>query len=170
MLRTPVHRRDPDDSTAIFLWRTPRVVPSPTMRLFVPSLLLLALIGGACAHTPKSTGMEGLRPVVEDFHKRVRWRDFRGAARHIVPERREEFLRRRNELQDERDLSVTDFEILEAILDPEGMRATITSRLQWMRLPSASEQSATVTSEFVFRDGAWLLERQFEGPFAGELP
>ena len=140
------------------------------MRLFVPFLLLLALVGGACAHTTKSTGMEGLRPVVEDFHKRLRWKDFRGVARHIVPERREEFMRRRTELQDERDLSVTDFEILEAVLDPEGMRATVTSRLQWMRLPSASEQSATVTSEFVFREGAWLLERQLEGPFAGELP
>lgn len=132
--------------------------------------LLLALLGGACAHTPTSTGMEGLRPVVEDFHKRLRWKDFRGAARHLIPERREDFLRMRRELHDERDLSITDFEILEAAIAPDGMRAVITTRFQWMRLPSASEQTATVTSEFVFREGAWLLERQLDGPFEGELP
>lgn len=139
------------------------------MRLLAP-LLLVALLCGACAHTSKSTGLEGLRPVVEDFHQRIRWKDFRGAARHLIPERRGDFLKARSDMQDERDLSITDFEILEVGLEPDGMRATVTSRFQWMRLPSASEQTATVTSEFVFRDGAWLLERQLEGPFAGELP
>lgn len=159
-----------DDSTGIYLWGLFRVLPLPTtMRSLVP-LLLLTLLGGACAHTPKSTGMEGLKPVVEDFHKRIRWKDFRGAARHLIPERREAFVRARSELHDERDLSITDFEILEAVLEPDGMRATVTTRLQWMRLPSASEQTATVTSEFVFRDGTWLLERMLDGPFAGELP
>lgn len=132
-------------------------------------LLFLALLGGACAHTSKSTGMEGLRPVVEDFHKRIRWKDFRGAARLMVPERREAFLRARSEQQDDRDLSITDFEILEAVLEPDGLRATVTTRLQWMRLPSVSEQSATITSEFVFQEGAWLLQRMDGGPFAGEL-
>jgi hypothetical protein len=139
------------------------------MRLFA-RILLLALLGGACAHTPQSTGLEGLRPVVEDLHKRIRWKDFRGAARHIVPERREAFLQARRELQDERDLSITDFEVLEVTLEPDGMRAIVTTRFQWMRLPSPSEQTATVTSEFVFQQGAWLLVRMFEGPFDGELP
>ncbi len=139
------------------------------MRLLA-RFLLLALLGVACAHTPKSTGLEGLRPIVEDFHKRVRWKDFRGAARHIIPERRETFLQARRELQDERDLSITDFEVLEVVLEPDGMRAIITTRFQWMRLPSASEQTATVTSEFVFLKGAWQLERMLDGPFDGELP
>ncbi|HVG61364.1 MAG TPA: hypothetical protein VNA24_22580 [Hyalangium sp.] len=139
------------------------------MRLLVP-LLLLALLGGACAHTPKSTGLEGLRPVVEDFHQRIRWKDFRGAAKYLVPESREVFLRTRADRRDDRDLSITDFELLEVQLAPDGMRATVVTRIQWMRLPSPSEQTATVTSEYVFRDRAWLLERMDEGPFAGEFP
>ena len=162
--------RDPDDSTVIYLWGSFRVVPSPTAMRSLAPLLLLALLGGACAHTPKGTGLEGLKPVVEDFHKRIRWKDFRGAARHIVPESREQFVRARSDQQDERDLSITDFEILEIALAEEGLNATVTTRLQWMRLPSASEQTATISSEFVFRDGAWLLERMEGGPFAGELP
>ena len=139
------------------------------MRLFA-RLLLVALLGGACAHTPKSTGMEGLKPIVEQFHQRVRWKDFRGAARHLVPERREAFLKARRELQDDRDLSITDFEVLEVTQSEDGMRATVTTRLQWMRLPSATEQTATVTLEFVFQHGTWLVERMLDGPFDGELP
>ncbi|SEU38569.1 hypothetical protein [Stigmatella erecta] len=139
------------------------------MRLLVP-LVLLALFCGACAHTAKSTGLEGLQPVVDDFYKRLRWKDFRGASRHLVPEHREAFLKARRELHDERDLSITDYEVLEVGLAPDGLRATVTSRIQWMRLPSASEQTATTTSEFVYQGGVWLLERQLEGPFAGELP
>jgi len=152
------------------LWGPFRVLPSPTsMRSFAP-LLLVALLGGACAHTPQSTGLEGLRPVVEDFHKRIRWKDFRGASRQIVAESREAFLRARAELHDERDLTITDFEVLDAQLTPDGMRAFVTARLQWMRLPSPSEQTATVTEEYVFRDKTWQLERMQDGPFAGELP
>lgn len=141
------------------------------MRSFVP-LLLMALLGGACAHTPQSTGLEGLRPVVEDFHKRIRWKDFRGASRHLVPERREAFLRARAELHDDRDLSITDFEVLDAQLAADGMRGFVTTRLQWMRLPSPSEQTATVTEEYVYlpQEKTWQLERMLDGPFEGELP
>ena len=139
------------------------------MRLLA-RFLLLALLGGACAHTPQNTGMEGLKPIVEQFNQRVRWKDFRGAARHIVPERREAFLKARRDMQDERDLSITDFEVLEVTQSPDGERAFVTTRFQWMRLPSATEQTATVTSEFVFQNGTWLLERMLDGPFEGELP
>jgi hypothetical protein len=92
------------------------------------------------------------------------------AARHIVPERRRDFERARRELQDERDLTVTDYEIQGVEFSEDGYRATVTSRLEWIRLPSASARTATVTSEFVYREGLWLLERQLGGPFEGELP
>ena len=142
----------------------------PVIRPLALLLCLLPVLGGGCAHTqPSSSGMEGLRPVVEDFHKQVRWGEFRAAARYIVPERRADFERARREKNDARDLSVTDYEIDEATLSADGMRATIISRIQWMRLPSMSATTSTVTSEFTYVDGAWLLERQSDGPFAEEL-
>ena len=140
------------------------------MRL-MPLLLLLSTLSGACSHTQdKAVRVESLRTVVEGFHQRVRWKDYRTAARFIVPERRQDFERARRELNDERDLSITDYEVEDVSLSEDGLRATITSRFQWMRLPSVTEQSATVISEFVWREGGWLLERQEQGPFAGELP
>ena len=71
---------------------------------------------------------------------------------------------------DERDLSITDYDIEEVEVIEEGERAIVTSRIKWMRLPSVSEQSGTVTSEFIYREGKWLLEKQSGGPFDGELP
>lgn len=134
------------------------------------ALLLVLLIGGSCAHTPSKPPTELLKKAAEGFHERIRWRDYPVAARYVIPERRKDFERARREQQDERDLTVTDYEIQEVEYSEDGYRATVTSRIEWMRLPSASARSATVTSEFVYREGAWLLERQFGGPFDGELP
>lgn len=134
------------------------------------AVLFCLTLGGACAHTQKATNLESLRPTVRSFHERVRWKDFRGAARFVVPERREDFEKARRQREDDRDLSITDYEILEVVISEDALRATITSRIQWMRLPSASEKTSTVTSEFIFREGVWLLERQLDGPFDGDLP
>jgi hypothetical protein len=134
------------------------------------AVLLAFALGAGCAHTKKKSDLETLRPVVESFHQRVRWKDYRIAARYIVPERRQDFERARRERQDERDLSITDYEIEEVQVEEEGARAIVTSRIKWMRLPSVSEQSDTVTSEFIYREGRWMLEKQAGGPFDGELP
>ncbi|WNZ64048.1 hypothetical protein QEG98_10375 [Myxococcus sp. MxC21-1] len=132
--------------------------------------LLLALVLGACATTSKKSNLEALKPTVERFHQALRWKDFRSASHILVPERRKDFQKARLALNDDKDLSITDYEIEDVKLSDDGHRATVQSRIQWMRLPSASERTAVVTSEFVFRDGAWLLESQDDGPFEGELP
>jgi hypothetical protein len=134
------------------------------------AVLLVLTLGGACAHTKKKSDLEALQPVVENFHKRVRWKDYRFAARYIVPERRQDFERALRERKDERDLDITDYDIEEVQFVEEGQRAIVTSRFKWTRLPSVTEQSETVTSEFVYRDGTWLLEKQEGGPFDGDLP
>jgi hypothetical protein len=130
--------------------------------------LALALLA-ACAHS-SSRRAEDLQPAVRRFHERVRWRDWPSVARLMVPELRGPFLEARNARRDEQDLSITDYEVLEVGLTDEAQRAVVRSRIRWLRLPSPSEQTALVTSEFVWRDGDWLLERQQGGPFDGELP
>ncbi|QSQ18261.1 hypothetical protein JY572_15515 [Myxococcus landrumensis] len=134
-----------------------------------PLALFLALALGGCATLSKKSNLEELKPVVESFHKVIRWKDFRTAARFVVPERRQAFTRARLALQDERDLSISDYEIEEVVMSEDGTRALVQSRIQWMRLPSATEHTSVVSSEFVYKDGAWLLERQDTGPFADEL-
>jgi hypothetical protein len=134
----------------------------------LPALFLVLALSG-CATVSKKSNLEELKPTVEQFHQVIRWKDFRSAARFIVPEKRKAFTKARIALNDERDLTITDYEIEDGQLSEDGTRAFIQSRIQWMRLPSASEHVSVVTSEFVYQHGTWLLERQDEGPFADEL-
>ena len=123
----------------------------------------------ACAHAPRSGGLETLKPAVETFHQRIRWKDYRGAAELLVPDRREAFLKARAQKNDDRDLSITDYQLEDARLDADGLRAIVVSRVSWVRLPSVSEKTEVLSTELVFRDGAWLVARQDGGPFVPEL-
>jgi hypothetical protein len=131
--------------------------------------LVAALLLGACAHGPKLGTAEEIRSAADLFHQRIRWRDFRGAAELLVPERREPFEQALKARGDERDLSVSDYELERERISADGSNATIVSRVSWTRLPSVTEKTELVTSEFVRRDGVWLLARQQGGPFAFEL-
>lgn len=132
-------------------------------------LALLFLLLGACVHTPATQGKETLKPTVEGFHQRVRWRDYSSAAQYLAPERQEAFEKARRAKRDEKDLTITDFELEEVRVAPDGKSAQVRSRINWIRLPSVSEQSESVESEFAFRAGRWMLTRQRGGPFHEEL-
>ena len=67
-------------------------------------------------------------------------------------------------------LDVSDYELEGVEVDPEGDRARVTSRMRWTRLPSPSMKDERVTSDFIYREGQWLLEKQHGGPFDGTLP
>lgn len=126
-------------------------------------IVLLAALGG-CVTIQKGE-VEDLKPAVEAFHQRIRWKDFRGAADLIVLERREPFLEARLKRKDERDLFITNFELEDAKLSPDLLGAKAVTQISWYRLPSSTEETATVTSLFVWRDGLWQLESQDQGPF-----
>lgn len=82
----------------------------------------------------------------------------------VVPERRASFLKARLKADDEKNLFVTDFQLEDAKVRPDGT-AEVVSKISWYRLPSNVEQSAAVTSVFVWREGKWWLESQDDGPF-----
>lgn len=138
----------------------------PSSRLWFAAALAAC---GACAHIKNSVGLEGLKSAADTFHQRIRWRDYRGAAELIAPERRPAFQAARDALRDERDLSITDYQLEDARLSADGSSGVVVSRVSWTRLPSLSELNELVTSEFVLRDGAWMIARQSGGPFAAEL-
>ena len=125
---------------------------------------LLTVVALASCATLRSPDIDDLKPAVEAFHQRVRWKDFRGAADLIVAERRDAFLKARKQLKDERDLFISDFRLEDAKVSKKGI-ATAVSHMSWYRLPSATETTTTVTSVFVWRDNLWILESQDDGPF-----
>lgn len=131
--------------------------------------LLLAL--AACATTSGARGdLDALKPALENFHKRLRWQDFHGAAELLVPERRAAFVAQSDARNDERDLNITDFELLEVEVEPDGQSATGVTKISWFRLPDANQQTKTVRTLMRWSGGAWLIESQSAGPFAADLP
>ncbi len=133
------------------------------------ALLLFLTLAPACAHNQKADGLEALKPAIETFHQRIRWKDYRGAAEMIVDERRAAFHLARAAQHDDRDLSFTDYQLEDAKLSDDGLSATVVSRLSWMRLPSVTEKEALVTSHWVYRSNSWWIESQDAGPFLPEL-
>lgn len=137
------------------------------MRPVVTSAVLSMLLAG-CAHMPPD--LEELKPTVESFHQRLKWRDFRGAAEIIVPEKRAAFIRGRVKAKDEDDFQVSEYQLEDAVTSPDKSVAMVVSRLAWVKLPSPSEQKVTITNKFVWRDKAWFLESQDSGPFPELMP
>lgn len=133
------------------------------------AVMWVAFLLAGCAGIKKGE-IEDLKPAVEAFHQRVRWKDFRGAADLLISERQSAFIKARSKLNDDRDLFITNFELEDARLAPDLLTATAVTRLSWYRLPSSTEKTATVTSVFVWRDGVWQLESQDEGPFEDLRP
>ncbi len=131
------------------------------MKWMLPACLALSL--SACA-TNKGDP-EILKPSAEAFFQRVRWKDFRGAAELLVPDRQVAFIKARLKGDDDRDLFITNYELEDARLSPDTLTATVISRINWHRLPSTQEHTAVITSTFVWSSGVWLLESQDDGPF-----
>lgn len=128
-------------------------------------VILVFALNSACVTLMGQPDLEALKPAIESFHQKLRWKDFRVAAEGIVPERRQSFIKARIKSNDERDLFITDFQLEDAQTSNDQRQAHAVSRVSWYRLPSTSEQSATITSLYVWRDRRWLLESQDSGPF-----
>ncbi|MFL5322524.1 MAG: hypothetical protein ACJ790_22885 [Myxococcaceae bacterium] len=123
----------------------------------------------ACAHAQRANSADALKKAADTFHQRIRWKDFRSAAELIVPDRREKFIEAREQMNDERDLTISDYDLEEEELAEDGKSGKVVSRIAWMRLPSLSEKTETVRSYFYLHNGAWLLGRMDRGPFADVL-
>ena len=133
------------------------------------ALLVLLSTLCACAAWRARPDVEELKPAIEAFHQRARWKDFRAAADLLVPERRKAFVKARTRTDDERDLFITNFDLEDAKVSAAGV-AEVVSRISWYRLPSNVEKTATLTSVFVWREGKWWLESQDDGPFPDLMP
>ena len=133
-------------------------------RLARVSLASLSLVLGSCVTVPKGE-VEDLKPAVRALMQSFRWKDFRGAADLMVPERQEDFIQERKKFKDDNDLFITNFELEDAKISPDLLIARAVARLSWYRLPSTTEETATITNVFIWREGTGQLESQDEGPF-----
>lgn len=105
-----------------------------------------------------------MKHATQDFFQRLQWEDFHGAAEVIVEEQRDAFLENRERQHDERDLSISDYEIERMKLATDGLSATCWVRIWWTRLPSPTQEQTIVQGRFVWRAGQWRVASIQRGP------
>lgn len=149
--------------------RVARVSSFPRLPALLPLAALSLCVGLACVHTRPGGDPETARKTADLFHHRARWKDYGGASMLIVPEKRKAFDESRRLLNDDRDLSISDFQLDEITVAADGSAARIVSKMSWYRLPSATAHEDTVVTDFIFRDGVWMIARQTGGPFEEDL-
>lgn len=130
--------------------------------------LVVPLCFFGCATVPKGD-VDLLKPTIEAFHQAARWKDFQAIGELLVPEKKDAFMKARKDLKDEKDLYITDYELQDAKISLDLLKASAVSHIKWYRLPSTSEQDSTVTSNWIWREKGWRLDSQDGGPFASEL-
>src|SRR5262245_62053237 len=92
------------------------IASTPTMlRCLTATLVMCAFVG--CAHDARRERGRQLEETAKKLHLMMRWKDFQAASEMIVLEKRTRFTAVRVELGDERDLTIADYEILDATID-----------------------------------------------------
>src|SRR4051812_10452038 len=99
----------------------PRMLPSRAMTRTWAALTATCFFG--CATVPHGD-VDELKPTIEAFHKCARWKDFQCIANLLVPSKRDAFLKAREAMKDERDLTISDYELEEAKVAGDRLKAT----------------------------------------------
>jgi hypothetical protein len=129
-------------------------------------LLFPLLILSACAGTHSGgQSPEALKKAAQRFFHDVRWRDFASAAAQLVPEKQDAFSRARRHAHDDKDLSITEYDLEEVKLAPDALSGQAIVSLSWVRIPSVTVESAEIETDFVYQDGQWRVARMDGGPF-----
>jgi hypothetical protein len=136
------------------------------MNCRIAAVILLAVFS-ACATTKGD--VDTLKPTLTAFHQEMRWKDMRQLSGQLMPERREAFDKASRARDDEKNLFVTDYQLEDCKVQPDGVTAICYSKVSWYRLPSASEKTVSVATTLKWKGNLWLIEKQSDGPFAEEL-
>ena len=119
-------------------------------------LLLFSLIThlGGCQTT--ASPLE-LKTSVKGFNENLRWERFDAAATFLPPAERSAFVRHYLELQE--DLSIQNLEVRNVQLheQEEIPRAQVLILAEYYLLPSTVVHRQTLTQEWEFQQGVWLL-------------
>ena len=139
-----------------------------TRALALFSSVLLTVLGGACSHGLFSPGPDQLRSASEDFEKSLRFQDYGGAAQFVVPARRSAFVAARR--KEANDLTITDMEVIDVQMAPDGQKAIVLSRMRWVKLPSVTEVTGEVQARWEILNNGWLLVSLAGSPFPELAP
>lgn len=130
-------------------------------RFLLPVLLILWVLAG-CGLAVRPA--DEFLAVGDDYLQRLRWQDYNGVARYLIPAERQPFL---DQWGDQTDLHLTEarFDSLEFF--EQGRRARTRLTLDYYRLPSTVIQRLRLDQDWEYRMGSrtrpgqWLITSPF---------
>jgi hypothetical protein len=125
------------------------------MKGFVIALAALSCALCGCQSKPQERANLGFS--VQTYHQHLRWGRYQQAASFLVPEERNAFLGRHDELGD--DYKVMNVEIRHLAPEADPNEASAEVIIEWVREPDMVVHKDKRTQTWVLREGAWLLER-----------
>lgn len=126
-------------------------------------LSLPATLGG-CAERQKKATIKDLKNTSEGFVRRMRWGDYKGMTKYMVPEQRLPYVKGILERGEDDTLKILDCEMEHVHYVPPGDEAIVLAKISWYRLPSVTALSEVATFHLEDRDGEWLVSEVENGP------
>jgi hypothetical protein len=117
----------------------------------------LALLSGCIAGAGYSL-RDRITEAAREYNDGVRWGRLEQAVVHVPAERRERFVNRHAQLEDE--LEIADCEMVHLEVDAKHERATARVEYLWsLRRRGLVEKTAT-DQDWVRKDGQWVVDRE----------
>jgi len=122
-------------------------------------LALLLLAGcGMTAKMERRQAQDQLREASHDYSRRLRWRDWSGAAEHLRPDLRKALLDRIPELKD---LQVTDLQEVKVLPGKDENSRLVAYRMEYVLMPSPVVRELRWSQTWERIDDQWLLTDPF---------
>ncbi len=126
------------------------------MKYLTALLLLVTLALPACANSPTDKSIDdkaNLQMTVQTFHRDMRWRRWESAAMLIIPQKRQEFLGRYEELGDDFHISSIELKSLTRAKD----KAIIDIEEETYKEPAMIVKKERIIEVWEKHDDAWLV-------------
>lgn len=114
----------------------------------------LALVGCSNPQQPR----ENLGYSVQTYHQHMRWRRYPMASKFLVPEDRNAFLGRYDELGD--DFKVVSIDVRHVEVEPDGISARSEVVVEWLKEPDMKVHKEKWSQTWVLVDKIWLLQEE----------
>ncbi len=125
-------------------------------RSLLPALLILWLLAG-CGLAARPA--EDFLSASDDYLQRLRWQDYNGVARYLVPGERQPFL---DQWADQDDLRLTDVSLDSLEFSDQGRQARTRVTLEYYRLPSTVIQRLRLNQEWEYQGGSRTRPGQWQ--------
>jgi hypothetical protein len=126
------------------------------LKYLVWTLVVVALAASGCSNPQQARGNLGYS--VQTYHQHMRWRRYQQAAKFLIPEDRNAFLGRYDELGD--DFKVVSVEVRHVEVEPDGLSASSEVVVEWLKEPDMKVHKEKWSQTWVLVEKIWLLEEE----------